>query len=124
MSAPPLSLNRPLSVPPRLVPRALRMLADAGIPLGNQSVLLRDVNDCPLIMRELVHRLAARRPDQRAVFHPTMRVTHLEFVRARDRTRRLSLYTRTNSQIATFRELEARRRLGLLWMLVRRLALG
>jgi glycosyltransferase involved in cell wall biosynthesis len=73
---------------------------------------------------ELVHRLAARRPDQRAVFHPTMRVTHLEFVRARDRTRRLSLYTRTNSQIATFRELEARRRLGLLWMLVRRLALG
>jgi hypothetical protein len=53
-----------------------------------------------------------------------MRVTHLEFVRARDRTRRLSLYTRTNSQIATFRELEARRRLGLLWLLVRRLARG
>jgi hypothetical protein len=53
-----------------------------------------------------------------------MRVTHLEFVRARDRTRRLSLYTRTNSQITTFRELEARRRLGLFWLLVRRLARG
>jgi glycosyltransferase involved in cell wall biosynthesis len=73
---------------------------------------------------ELVHRLAARRPDLRAVFHPAMRVTHLEFLRARDRTRRLSLYTRTNSQIATFRELGPRQRLGLLWLLLRRLALG
>jgi glycosyltransferase involved in cell wall biosynthesis len=73
---------------------------------------------------ELVHRLAARRPDQRTAFHPAMRVTHLEFVRARDRTRRLSLYTRTNTQITTFRELEARRRLGMFWLLVRRLARG
>jgi lysine 2,3-aminomutase len=40
---------------------ALTLLADAGIPLGNQSVLLRDVNDCPLIMRELVHRLTRNR---------------------------------------------------------------
>jgi len=29
---------------------ALRKLADAGIPLGNQSVLLAGVNDCPRIM--------------------------------------------------------------------------
>ncbi len=35
---------------------ALRKLADAGIPLRNQSVLLRGVNDCKHIMRELVHR--------------------------------------------------------------------
>jgi lysine 2,3-aminomutase len=40
---------------------ALARLADAGIPLGNQSVLLRDVNDCPLIMRELVHLLVRNR---------------------------------------------------------------
>ncbi|WP_418392122.1 lysine 2,3-aminomutase [Victivallis lenta] len=40
---------------------ALRKLADAGIPLGNQSVLLAGVNDCPLIMRSLVHKLAANR---------------------------------------------------------------
>jgi len=40
---------------------ALRKLADAGIPLGNQSVLLAGVNDCPLIMRSLVHKLVANR---------------------------------------------------------------
>jgi len=36
---------------------ACERLADAGIPLGNQSVLLRDVNDCPYIMKKLVHEL-------------------------------------------------------------------
>lgn len=40
---------------------ALSKLADAGIPLGNQSVLLRDVNDCPRIIRSLVHKLTANR---------------------------------------------------------------
>jgi len=41
--------------------RALRMLANAGIPLGNQSVLLADVNDCPRIMKALVHKLLKNR---------------------------------------------------------------
>ncbi len=36
---------------------ACRKLADAGIPLGNQTVLLRDVNDCPRIMKKLVQEL-------------------------------------------------------------------
>ncbi|MEA2082387.1 MAG: lysine 2,3-aminomutase [Elusimicrobiota bacterium] len=40
---------------------ALAKLADAGIPLGNQSVLLSGVNDCPRIMRALVHKLVANR---------------------------------------------------------------
>ncbi len=40
---------------------ALKKLADAGIPLGNQSVLLADINDCPRIMRELVHKLVQNR---------------------------------------------------------------
>lgn len=40
---------------------ACRKLADAGIPLGNQSVLLRGVNDCPHIMRDLVHILVKNR---------------------------------------------------------------
>jgi len=40
---------------------ALRKLADTGIPLGNQSVLLSGVNDCPRIMRSLVHKLVANR---------------------------------------------------------------
>ena len=37
------------------------MLADAGIPLGNQSVLLSGVNDCVHVMRELVRKLVAIR---------------------------------------------------------------
>jgi len=40
---------------------ALKKLANAGIPLGNQSVLLAGVNDCPRIMRSLVHKLVANR---------------------------------------------------------------
>ena len=36
---------------------ALGRLADAGIPLGNQSVLLRDVNDDPMVMKALVQKL-------------------------------------------------------------------
>lgn len=41
--------------------KALKKLACAGIPLGNQSVLLADVNDCPRIMKRLVHRLVQNR---------------------------------------------------------------
>jgi lysine 2,3-aminomutase len=37
--------------------RACEMLADAGVPLGNQSVLLRGINDCVYTQRELVHKL-------------------------------------------------------------------
>lgn len=40
---------------------ALRKLADAGIPLGNQSVLLAGVNDCPIIMKKLVQLLVKNR---------------------------------------------------------------
>ena len=37
--------------------RACEMLANAGIPLGNQSVLLRGVNDCVHVMKRLVQGL-------------------------------------------------------------------
>jgi lysine 2,3-aminomutase len=37
--------------------RAVAMLADAGIQVGNQTVLLRDVNDCPRIMKKLMQEL-------------------------------------------------------------------
>jgi lysine 2,3-aminomutase len=37
--------------------KACERLADGGIQLGNQTVLLRDVNDCPNIMKKLVHEL-------------------------------------------------------------------
>jgi lysine 2,3-aminomutase len=36
---------------------ACARLADAGIPLGNQTVLLRGINDCPVVMRRLMHAL-------------------------------------------------------------------
>lgn len=39
------------------VREALGRLADAGIPLGNQSVLLRHVNDEPVVMKALVQKL-------------------------------------------------------------------
>lgn len=37
--------------------QACEKLANAGIPLGNQSVLMRGINDSPAIMRRLVHDL-------------------------------------------------------------------
>lgn len=37
--------------------RACQLLADAGVPLGNQSVLLRGVNDCVHVMKDLVNKL-------------------------------------------------------------------
>lgn len=48
--------NHPKEITPESV-EACRKLADAGIPLGNQSVLLKGVNDCPHIMKQLVHGL-------------------------------------------------------------------
>ncbi|HRY44959.1 MAG TPA: lysine 2,3-aminomutase [Thermoanaerobaculia bacterium] len=36
---------------------ACERLANAGIPLGNQSVLLRGINDDPIVMKKLVHKL-------------------------------------------------------------------
>lgn len=56
----PIWLNTHFNHPKEITPEsteACRKLADAGVPLGNQSVLLRGVNDCPNIMKELVHKL-------------------------------------------------------------------
>ena len=43
------------------VSRAVDKLTRAGIPVGNQSVLLAGVNDCVHTMRNLVHRLVENR---------------------------------------------------------------
>jgi lysine 2,3-aminomutase len=40
---------------------ALSLLADAGIPLGSQSVLLRGVNDNPVVLKELFQKLVKNR---------------------------------------------------------------
>lgn len=56
----PIWLNTHFNHPKEFTPEAkeaIRKLADAGIPLGNQSVLLRGVNDCPHIMMNLMHEL-------------------------------------------------------------------
>lgn len=37
--------------------QACERLANAGVPLGNQTVLLRGINDCPNLMKKLVHEL-------------------------------------------------------------------
>ena len=39
------------------VRRACNELADAGIPLGSQTVLLKGINDKPYVMKKLVHEL-------------------------------------------------------------------
>lgn len=41
--------------------KACAMLANVGIPLGNQSVLLKNINDCPYIMKSLVQELVKNR---------------------------------------------------------------
>jgi len=41
--------------------KACNMLADAGIPLGSQTVLLKGINDNPVIMKSLVQKLLAIR---------------------------------------------------------------
>lgn len=41
--------------------KACEMLVNAGIPLGNQSVLLRKINDCAYIMKNLVQKLVQAR---------------------------------------------------------------
>lgn len=56
----PLWLNTHFNHPAEITPetaQACAMLADAGIPLGNQTVLLRGVNDCPVVMKQLVQGL-------------------------------------------------------------------
>lgn len=52
--------NHPLEITPE-AEKALEMLANSGIPLGNQSVLLKGVNDCPILMKELLHKLVKNR---------------------------------------------------------------
>jgi lysine 2,3-aminomutase len=41
--------------------QALKKLADGGVPLGNQTVLLAGVNDCQRIIKKLVHKLVQNR---------------------------------------------------------------
>lgn len=60
----PVWLNTHFNHANELTPEAVKaceMLANAGVPLGNQSVLLAGVNDCPHVMLELVNKLVMAR---------------------------------------------------------------
>lgn len=60
----PVWLNTHFNHPNEMTPEAsaaLAKLANAGIPLGNQTVLLRGVNDCVHVMKNLVQVLVKNR---------------------------------------------------------------
>ena len=53
----PVFINTHINHPDEITPqstKACALLADAGIPLGNQTVLLKGVNDDPAVMRRLM----------------------------------------------------------------------
>ncbi|MCL1998578.1 MAG: lysine 2,3-aminomutase [Turicibacter sp.] len=52
--------NHPNEITPESI-QACERLANAGVPLGNQSVLLAGVNDCIHVMRRLMHGLVKMR---------------------------------------------------------------
>lgn len=56
----PIWLNTHFNHPNEITPESMeacKKMADVGIPLGNQSVLLRGVNDCMHVMKKLVNDL-------------------------------------------------------------------
>ena len=60
----PIWLNTHFNHPNEMTPEAqaaVAKLADDGIPLGNQTVLLRGVNDCVHVMKKLMHELVKNR---------------------------------------------------------------
>ena len=60
----PLYMSLHFTHPDEITPetkRACEMLADAGIPLGSQTVLLNGINDNPVVMKSLMQKLLAIR---------------------------------------------------------------
>lgn len=71
----PLYINTHFNHPAELTPEAAKAcgrLADAGIPLGCQTVLLRGVNDDPEVMRQLMHGLLRIRVKPYYIFQTDM----------------------------------------------------
>ena len=78
----PLWLNTHFNHADEITPEAAAAcdrLLRAGVPLGNQTVLLKGVNDDPQVMLELVHRLLAIRVRPYYIFqcHPVAGTAHL-----------------------------------------------
>ncbi|MGC9466990.1 MAG: lysine 2,3-aminomutase [Anaerolineae bacterium] len=60
----PLWMNIHVNHPKEITPEvevAFARLANAGIPLGSQTVLMAGINDCPNVMMALVHKLVRNR---------------------------------------------------------------
>ncbi len=71
----PLYINTHFNHPAEIVPasaRASTLLADAGIPLGNQTVLLSGVNDDPSVMTALMQGLLRIRVRPYYLHHPDL----------------------------------------------------
>ncbi|MBP7402878.1 MAG: KamA family radical SAM protein [Clostridia bacterium] len=69
----PLYVNTHFNSPAEITPEAARactLLADAGIPLGNQMVLLRGVNNDRFVVRKLGQQLLLLRVKPYYIFHP------------------------------------------------------
>jgi lysine 2,3-aminomutase len=81
----PLFMNVHFNHPDEITPesrRALNMLADAGIQLGNQTVLLRGVNDDPEVMKSLMCKLLSCRVRPYYIYQADM-VAGTEHLRTR-----------------------------------------
>ncbi|OPZ66058.1 MAG: L-lysine 2,3-aminomutase [bacterium ADurb.Bin478] len=81
----PLWMNVHFNHPDELTPeaqKALALLADAGIPLGCQTVLLKGVNDDPAIMKRLMQKLVANRVRPYYIYQADY-VTGTEYLRTR-----------------------------------------
>ncbi len=84
----PVFVNTHFNCPEELTPEAIQAvgnLVDAGIPVGNQSVLLRHVNDDPERMKQLLRGLLRARIRPYYLFHPH-RVAGTEHLRVSIRT--------------------------------------
>lgn len=60
----PIWINTHFNHPKEITPearRACELIVDAGIPLGDQTVLMKGINDCPSIMKRLMHDLVKMR---------------------------------------------------------------
>ncbi|MDT8336146.1 MAG: KamA family radical SAM protein, partial [Desulfurivibrionaceae bacterium] len=71
----PLYINTHFNHPDEITPQAAqtcRRLADAGIPLGCQTVLLKGINNDPQIIKKLLHRLLLVRVKPYYIFQGDM----------------------------------------------------
>ena len=71
--SPPIYINTHFEHPCEITPEskvACEMLADAGIPLGNQSVILKGVNDSPQIFKELNQKLLSMKVKPYYIYQP------------------------------------------------------